>query len=242
MDLVFERGDRGGPVGHALIYFQADSGAVLATYVSVPPIQFDLTNYVPGFLAGALQGMDLGDAMVAAPMPPIPEQVDSVDYLRALAARRQDDLVFAGRVGLSDPMRLAAEAAEAARAYGELYGANSTVVAEPVSTTVTETVEVSPFADLSEGDRLKELTMLTGRLQDSLNNGTPDSDIERQMQQLAGLLPAKYRVGELIDAARQGGDRGRKLAGLYLERCYKLFNEDYLDLERIDREIEAARG
>ena len=35
------------------------------------------------------------------------------------------------------------------------------------------------------------------------------------------------------------GRRKPRVAELYLERSYKLFNEDYLDLERIDREIDA---
>ena len=93
MQLIFERGDRDLPVGHALIYFRDEHDSVVATYVSVPPIKFDLTSYLPGFMTGAMQGMDLGNAMVAAPMPPIPEQVPSVGVSAGsggAAARRPD--------------------------------------------------------------------------------------------------------------------------------------------------------
>jgi hypothetical protein len=238
MHLIFERGDPDQPLGHALIYFRGNSNAILATYVSVPPIAFDLTSYVPGFLQGAMQGLDLGAAMVATPMPPIPEQVDSVEYLHQLASQRHDDLVFAGAAMLADPMRLASEAAEAAREYADKYQAAPTP--QPgQSTSASSDIDASRYSDMNEQQKLNELTVLTGRLRDSLRNGRMDDDIEREMQILAEALPAKYRVRDVIAGARIPGERGQKLAELYLERCFKLYNEEYLDLERIDREIDA---
>jgi hypothetical protein len=240
MNLIFERGQREAPVGHALVYFRADDGAILATYVSVPPIHFDLTKFVPGFLAGAMQGMDLSDAVVATPMPPVPEEVPSVEYLQTLAVRRHDDLVYAGGTMRSDPMRMAADAAEACRVYGDLY--QEALPTEPAASPA-EVIdfESARFGQMSEQEQLNELTALTGRLRDSLRSGEPDRDVERQMQRLADHLPAKYRVLDLIAAASIPGQRGQRLAELYLERSFKLFNEDYLDLERIDREINALR-
>ncbi len=240
MQLIFEHGDRAMPVGHALLYFRDENGSVVATYVSVPPITFDLTSYLPGFLTGAMQGLDLGNAMIAAPMPPIPEQVPNEDYLRALAERRRDDLVFAGAVNRSNPMQLAAETQEAAREYGELYGASQLPEAAPEAASPADEADAGQFADLSEGEKLTELSMLTGRLRDSIQRGSTDTEIERQMRGLAQTLPAKYRVWEVLQAASVPGERGQRLAQLHLERCFKLYNEDYLDLERIDREIDAV--
>ncbi len=91
---------------------------------------------------------------------------------------------------------------------------------------------------MSEQEKLNQLTTLTGRLRDSLGTGEPDQEIERDMQTLGAALPAKYHVGDLVVAAAIRGDRGQKLAQLYLERCFKLYHEEYLDLERIDREID----
>jgi hypothetical protein len=237
MQLIFERGRRESPLGHALIYFQGDDGSILATYVAVPPIKFDLSQFVPAFLKDALQGMDLAEGMVGTPIPPIPEEMPSLDYLQALAERRQDDLVFAGGTYHSDPMRLAAEAAEAAREYGELY--SGAVKPEPAEAPPLPDPDLARFSDMTEGEQLDELTRLTGRLRDSLNAGAADPDLERQMEALARLLPAKYRAERLADAARSPGASSQRLAELYLERSYKLLHEDYLDLERIDREIEA---
>jgi hypothetical protein len=244
MQLIFERGDRDMPVGHALLYFRDENGGVVATYVSVPPIAFDLTSYLPGFLTGAMQGMDLGNAMVAAPMPPIPEAVPDAEYLRALADRRQDDLVFAGAVNRSNPMQVAAETQEAAREYGELYGESR--LPEPVSSAAApssgDDAYAEQYAGLSEREKLSELSMLTGRLRDSIQRGSLDTEVERQMRGLAQTLPPKYRVWEVVDAAGVPGERGQRLAQLHLERCFKLYNEDYLDLERIDREIDALEA
>jgi hypothetical protein len=177
-------------------------------------------------------------------MPPIPEEVASVQYLSALAERRRDDLVFAGATMRADPMRLAAETAEAAREYGELYGRSSRPEPESIPGTFSEIAEtpdgdVVRIREMTEQEQLNELTALTGRLRDSLRAGSPDPEVERQMRLLVDALPAKYRARSLLEAALIPGERGQRLAELYLERSYKLFREDYLDLERIDREIEA---
>ena len=138
----------------------------------------------------------------------------------------------------ADPGRLMVDAQEAAQAYGDLYSASP--MPERGVPAAPREVETSRFREMSESELLHELTNLTGRLRDSLQNGSPDSEIERQMRQLAETLPAKYRGQAMVEAALMPGERGQKLAELYLERSYKLYNEDYLDLERLDREIEAV--
>jgi hypothetical protein len=140
-------------------------------------------------------------------------------------------------------MQMAADTSEAAREYADLYAAShlpeETVDAAPAA---AEDPDVLRYSGMSEGDKLNELSMLTGRLRDSIQRGGADAEIERQMQALAQTMPHKYRVGEVLAAAGIPGERGQRLAQLHLERCYKLYNEDYLDLERIDREIDAVGG
>ena len=240
MNVIFERGDRDAPVGHALVYFRTETDSVLATYVNVSPIPFELTDlakFVPPLLAGAMPDMQMTDQMPATPMPPIPKEVGSVEYLHALAAHRHDDLVFAGATMGGDDLRLMQDAAEAAKAYSDLYSAAPLPQPESVVDAVPR--ETARYAEMTEDEQLRELTNLTGRLRDSLGSSTPDPEIERQMKELAELLPAKYRASDLVEAARTPGERGQKKAALLLERSYKLRREEYLDLERIDREIEA---
>jgi len=50
-------------------------------------------------------------------------------------------------------------------------------------------------------------------------------------------MPEKYRSTELIAAAIGGGERGSRLAQLYLERGYKLLDEEYADIPDIERTI-----
>lgn len=239
MSLQFERGDRSSPVGHALIYFRADSGPILAAYASVPPIPFDPSKYLPGIFAGMMQGIDLQEATMVMPTPPIPEEVAGIEYLNALADRRRDDLIYGGTVSLANPMQLAEVLQIVAREYADAYQAANDTMPASVPTTDSH-AEESMFAGLSAQEQLKELTMLTGRLQDSLPSGA-DPEVERQMRLLANVLPPKYRADDLLEAAHVPGELGRRLAGLYLERAYKLYNEDYLDLERIDREIDGLQ-
>ncbi len=238
MQLIFERGDRDVPVGHALIYFAGDGDAVMATYVSVPPIPFNFQEFMPPMFASMFQGVDLGNTMVATPIPPIPQEVESHDWLATLAARRNDDLVFAGGAARGDATQLMTQAAEAAQAYGDLYSAATPAASNIPADVVPE--DASRFSAMDERDLLNELTVLTGRLRDSLSGGHPDAEIEREMRAVAMRLPAKYRAMDLAEAARIPGERGQRLAELYLERSYKLHNEEYLDLERIDREIQAT--
>lgn len=234
MNLIFERGDRDLPVGHALIYFHGDGGAILATYVSVPPIPFDLAKYVPPVMQAALENLPLAGGNMAAAIPPAPEEVESIEYLHSLAERRRDDLVYAGG---TTGLRMMEDAQEAASQYGDIY--RESAIPEPSAPHPATLSDESGFAEMSEREQLDELTNLTGRLRDSLQMGSADPDVEGQMRTLAGLLPAKYRAMSLVDAALVPGDRGQKLAGLHLERCYKLYHEEYHELERIDREIAA---
>jgi hypothetical protein len=133
-------------------------------------------------------------------------------------------------------MRLVAEAQEAARAYGELYESSSGVSAAPPA---DASIDAFKYESLTEEERLNELTRLTGRARDALREGAPDQDVHRDLVALSASLPAKYRAERLVAAAETPGERGERLASLYLQRAYKLYREEYLDLERIDREIAA---
>ena len=112
MALTFEIGDPSFPKGHAIAYFR--SGAdVLATYVLVLPISMDMGKYLPPLLASQLGGMAgnlIGEGMGSFAAPPVPEQVESLDYLERLAHVRGDDLVSGGTVVLGDVAAAMSEA------------------------------------------------------------------------------------------------------------------------------------
>ena len=62
-------------------------------------------------------------------------------------------------------------------------------------------------------------------------------ETRQRMLRIARRMPEKYRSTELIAAAIGGGERGSRLAQLYLERGYKLLDEEYADIPDIERTI-----
>jgi ubiquinone biosynthesis protein UbiJ len=62
------------------------------------------------------------------------------------------------------------------------------------------------------------------------------------MQRVARHLTDKYRPAELIAAARSADPRSAQLAELYLERCYKLVDEDYAALADLDTRIDELKS
>jgi hypothetical protein len=63
-----------------------------------------------------------------------------------------------------------------------------------------------------------------------------------EMHRVARHLGEKYRSAELIEAARSTDELGAQLAQLYIERCYRLVDEDYAAMAELDSRIDARRG
>lgn len=242
MDLTFERGDPSRPSGHALLYFTTGTPErVLATYLVIPPIALNLAKYMPPMFAASLPpGGD--DAPRPVPLPPIPEEIPGRTYLQRLAEVRGDDLVYAGAVLDDEPQRLMLETGYAAEAYGDRYESYAASVAAPLEELPSEIDTASVlYGVMSEGQRLAELTKLTGVLRDASERGDLRTMAEttREMRALLDTLSPKYRGDQILSAAQQPGERGRRLCELLLERAYALHREEYLDVGRLDGDIEA---
>lgn len=239
MELTFERGDASKPAGHALLYFTTDQ-RVLATYVVIPPIALNLAKYMPPLFAASLPIASTESAR-PVPLPPVPEDVPDRAYLRRLADIRQDDLVYGGSVLDDDPQRLMLETGYAAESYAERYQSYAGSVAETRESSGELTASSAVYSLMSENQRLAELTKLTGSLREATERGDLRSAAENthDFRALLDTLSPKYRGNHLLAAAQEPGDRGRRLCQLLLERAYALLNEEYLDVGRLDREIEA---
>jgi hypothetical protein len=236
MDLRFEIGSAEEPLGHALIYFTASGvePVVLATYVFVPPIPFNVEKYIPPAFASFMPSTEV-QVETAAPIPPVAEEVESVEWLRMQARARRDDLVYAGVLYSRDLPNVAAMTQEATAEYARLY--RQRLESQQL---LAPTFEVD-YTSMSEEERLAEMTHLVGRLRDIL--GTPEADAVRsELERLASALPPKYRAWEVVEAATVPGEIGQQLASLHLARCYKLLNEQYLEVADIERQIEELKG
>lgn len=236
MAAAFEIGDSQRPKGHALLYFRLTNGDVVATYVVVLPIAINPAKYIPpAFAARMPQQMS---EVAATALPPIPEQMESADEVRRLARLRDDDLLDGGVVE-NDPERLMLAAHQAAEVYAEQY--QRALAAQPAEPEPPPDEEMLRWMLMGEKERIGELAKLTGQLRYALDGGDEhlrDSTIG-QMEKLKAMLPEKYRLDEFLAAVQEPSDRGRRLAALYMDRCYKLSNEEYEALRDLDREIEA---
>lgn len=253
MTLQFLRGNSQTPKGHAIFVARstADSHTVLCTYCVVPPMPLSLAKYLPSFLAAQLSPEELQDTtnVPVMPIPPMLEEGSSLDHLHMLADYRDDDLCDLGTINPKDePARMQA-VAQGCQEYGQLYMSH-------VSSFKQATPLLSPIADdpmpmddmdaeelliqtMNDRQRLAELTKLVGVIGYAL--GGKDTHLlqetQQRMQRIARQMPEKYRTTELIAAATNQQARGSKLAELYIERGYKLLDEEYADIPNIERAI-----
>ena len=254
MDLTYEHGDPNAPKGHALLYFrtQDESPKLYATYLLTLPIAIDLVKYMPPFLAPHMEEMK-GQDMSAFAFPPVPEEVPSHRQLKALAQAREDDLLFGGAVDPSQVPELLSTVNEIVQAYAHAY-ATSNVAAAAASLEEpgeAEPGEASPerlsgagvdevlYQLMSDRDRLAELARLMGKLRFACegNDARQVQEVEEEMTPLVKQLPETYRVQQLLRAAKSPTPAGGELAQLYLERCYKLADEDYLRVGEMEERI-----
>jgi hypothetical protein len=266
--LTFEIGDPGAPRGHAVLYFRSsspDSAQVLATYVLVLPIQMDMGKYLPPLLASQLGGAfgeAMGEGMGSFAAPPVPEAVESVEYIRELAELRGDDLITPGSVVLGDMQAAMQEAAAAVQEYTRLYqqhidarGPRKPMSASTGAPTgAVESGEVGEqggasvqhvlYELMSERDRLGEMSKLVGSLRFAKERGDDAlaSETEGSLEAVQRLLPEHYWADKVRAAAGDMSEHGAKLAQLYVERCYKLLDEEFGTVEEIERQITAILG
>jgi hypothetical protein len=254
VQLHFDRGDPEAPRGHAILYAHsgAADGPLLATYCVVLPISFSIGKYLPPMLSGQVPAEALagGAAMSVVPIPPMLEDAPELAALQQLAERRDDDLCDMGTVFLNDDSQRLNFAAEAAAEYGQLMERYTrtwpAVEAEAPSGGPPDELDVdSVLADLlSDRDRLAELARAVGTLRYAMDGHDQAliEQTERRMRRMAAGLSEKYRADQLIAAALSSEPNGAQLAQLYLQRAYKLADEDYAAIPPIEREIRELRG
>jgi hypothetical protein len=250
--LIFDIGDPNRPLGHAIVYFRSGP-QVLATYVLVLPIPMDMAKYLPPLLASQLGGMAgdmLGAGMGSFAAPPAPEEVEGVPFLEGLARLRGDDLVWGGDVMLGDIASAMHQAAEVVQEYNQLYEqhreAAQPEATEPAAIGAEGAVDVQRmlYDLLSERDRLGELSKLVGTLRFAQERGdeTLVGESESSLEALERLLPEHYWAGKVRGAARDMSEKGAALAQLYVERCYKLLDEEYSSVQDLERKISELEG
>ncbi len=260
MDMRFLRGNPQAPKGHAIFIARStsDPRTVFCTYCIVPPTPLSLAKYLPSFLAAQLPPEELREAanVNVMPIPPMLEEGSSLEHLQMLADRRDDDLCDIGSINPKDEGARMQRVAEGCQEYGQLY-LNYTLTFEQVTSTARMDQLNEPGIPLDDLDteelliqtmtdreRLTELGKFVGMARYALEGHDTNllQETKQKMQRIAGRLAEKYKTFELVHVATDPGERGARLAELYLERAFKLLDEEYADIPQIERAIRELQG
>jgi hypothetical protein len=251
--LTFRAGDAERPRGHALLFFRdADApDTVWATYLVVAPIQMDLGKYIPAAFATQLAGQLSSSSPSAYPLPPVPEKIEGgLAWLERVASVRGDDLLDGGTLRMSEPLYALQPVADVGTQYAEactrFVSEAQTVAGPPSIEPATGSMDVDNLLLQVMPDREKvgRLARLAGTLRYAVEGGDTRQVDETvgEMQRVARHLGDKYRPAELIDAARSNDPHSAQLAQLFIDRCYRLVEEDYAALAELDSKIDALKG
>jgi hypothetical protein len=84
------------------------------------------------------------------------------------------------------------------------------------------------------------LARLTGTLRYGVEGGDTRlvDETVSEMERIGRHLTEKYRPDELIASARSADPRAARLTELFLERCYRLLDEDYAAMADLDTRID----
>jgi hypothetical protein len=215
-----------------------------------------LAKYLPSFLASQLSPEDLQEAtnVPVMPIPPMLEEGSTLEHLQMLAERRDDDLCDIGSVNPKDEGARMQLVAQGCQEYGQFYMSFASSFAQVQS--IAEAAEEAPMAlddldaeelllqTMTDRQRLAELGKLVGVARYALEGHDTHQlqETRQRMRRVAKQLADKYRSEELLAAAFDPGERGARLAELYLERAYKLLDEEYADIPGIERAIRELQG
>ena len=224
---------------------------VWATYLVVTPIKMDLGKYIPAAFASQLSGQLAASGPSAYPLPPVPEKFEGgLAALEHLAELRNDDLLDGGTLRMSDPLYALQPVTDIGMQYAESCASflASSTTASPEEASTTEGAGGVDVDDLllqvmPDSEKIGRLARLTGTLRYAVDGGDARlaEETVAEMQRVARHLTDKYRPAELIAAARSPEPRSAQLAELFVERCYRLVDEDYAALAELDKKIEALK-
>jgi len=201
---------------------------------------FEMGKYLPPLFASQMGDMGSQDFSAFA-MPPMPEEVDSYRQLSQLGELRDDDLIYGGLLsqGMEQGIQEVNEIVqEYARLYAD-YRDRAWAVEEEPGTTVDDAL----YELLGERERLGELSKLMVNMRWAVESDDQSllQQTESAMRALARYLPEWYRTDELLEAVKDPTSRGAELAKLYVERCYKLADEDYSGVRTVEEAIEQLK-
>ena len=240
MSLSFEIGDEYSPRGHAIIYYTSGVKYFMA-YIVINPISFDFTKFMPPVISSQINTEDMAGFSAFA-LPPVPEEIpDGYDFIKELAVSRSDDLIYGGAFNESNLIESAQSVNNQVENYSELYkksqNSNSTSIPESSEDLNVQNVMLSL---MSEKDKLSEISKLIGKLQFAVEGKESDQiqETEFEIQNISSYFPEEYKIGSILHLVKNNSLNSSKLIQLYIERCYKLADNDVDGVLLLDKAID----
>ena len=125
--------------------------------------------------------------------------------------------------------------------YSELYkksqNSNSTSIPESSEDLNVQNVMLSL---MSEKDKLSEISKLIGKLQFAVEGKDSDQiqETEFEIQNISSYFPEEYKIGSILHLVKNNSLNSSKLIQLYIERCYKLADNDVDGILLLDKAID----
>jgi hypothetical protein len=172
--------------------------------------------------------------------------------LERLAELRNDDLIDGGTLRMSDPLYalqpvadIGSQYAERCASYFDSHPLDSGDSLPAATGSGSGSVDVDDILLQVMPDREKvgRLARLAGTLRYAIEGGDTRlvDETVGEMERVSRHLTEKYRPAELIAATRSSEPRAAQLAELFLERCYRLVEEDYAAMADLDSKIEKLK-
>ncbi len=244
---------------------------VYATYVVTLPVKSDLTKYVPPFLASHLGNLPLSDLSAFAMPPVPEAVGSFADLERLSLLRGDDLVFGGSMFSFDLPrmMETATEAVQVYSGLCSDALAMTSTPAEgaaaAISEELRETLQAPPapepepepeeepddslnvnevlFSFMSESDKLSELSKLLGRMRfavDGSDQAAAD-EVGAEITVLARHLPESFKVGDLLEAAKDNSERSSQLAKLYIDRCFRLSAGEEVAATELDAQIQLLK-
>jgi hypothetical protein len=92
---------------------------------------------------------------------------------------------------------------------------------------------------MTDRDKLGELTKLVGTMRFATERDDAGlvAETDESIAALERLLPERYWAAKVRAAAKDTSENGAKLAQLYVERCYKLLDDDFAAVQLLEKRI-----
>ena len=243
MDLIFQKGSKESPKGHALLYFtnKDNPSEIWGTYIITLPIEVDIKKYMPPFLVNDNNAMNSSDFNSFA-FPPSPELIGTIENMQDLAELRDEDLIDGGSIDINDSANNMMKINEILSQYLNLYLNNNSKHIEERSNKNSEdestNVNSLMYEFMNVNDRMTELSKLLSKLLFAIENSQESlvSECEKDIESLSTFYPENHKINKIVEYTKIKNKS--KIAELYFKRCLYLAKENYEKVEEYEKLIE----